>query len=187
MISTSCSDFKQLGKYEKRWAVRHPFASLKIRKIKKQCDPVYAANKNNPDLDTYENGGKLDAYRHLFYTLAFTFSVKPKKVLALGEAHEKDNYLGFLKNKKEETEVADSMSCQMDLLNNAEAANLIIKLHHERNIKLASDVCIKHIKEGKAWFMKRDEQGNYLRCNGSTINLEEYKGKWNIPKCLIQK
>ncbi len=176
-----------MGRNEKRWAYKHPFAAIKIKKVKKKCDVFYAEIKDHPDLDKYENGGKLDAYRHLFYTLAFTYKVKTNKVISLGIAHEKDNYLSFLKSRNEEGELADSLSCEMDLLNNKEALNLIQKLHHEVNFEKMSAVCIRHIKEGNAWFIKRDEKGNYLKCDGTLIKMEDYKGKWIIPKCLIQK
>ncbi|MDP2385924.1 MAG: hypothetical protein Q8M29_06115 [Bacteroidota bacterium] len=187
VVFASCSDFKQLGKNEKKWVYKHPFAALKIKKVKKGCDAFYAGMKNNPDLDTYENGGKLDAYRHMFYTLMFTTKVKERKVISLGIAHEKDNYLMFLKNQKEEKELADSISCEMDLLNNMEALNVIQKMQREISFEKASQACVNHIKTGYAYFIKRNEKGNYVRCDGSIINMKEYAGKWDIPKCLIQK
>lgn len=187
MFFSSCREYKRLGKYEKKWALKHPVASLKIRKIKKQCDPVYQSVKKHPDLDSFENGGKQDAFRHMYYMTMFASQVKPKKVISLGIAHEKDNYLSFLKSKNEEGELADSVSCEMDLLNNKIGVELAQSFKQSLTVKKASEICIEQIKKGNVYFIKRDEKGNYLKCNGALIKLEDYRNKWNIPKCLIQK
>ena len=181
-----------MGRNEKKWVMRHPISALKIRKIKERCDPIYFNIKKNPfleamGLDKFENGGKLDAFRHVFYSAAFASRVKKEKVIKLGIAHEKDNRLDFLVNKKEDSELADSISCEMDLLNNKVGVELARTFKRKETLQLISEMCTDHIKNGNGYFIKRDEKGNYLQCDGTLISLDDYKGKWYIPKCLIQK
>lgn len=164
----------------------HPVAALKVKAIAKKIQPIYKSNFNNPLLDTFSNGGKLDAYRHLLYMAAFTQKVKAKKISKLGIAHEKGNYLDFLNGRNEDGERPDSLSCVMDLLNNEVA----IEFSRNNKIKSAdslSDLCISWITTEKATFMKRDTRGNYLTCDGTVIKISDYKGVWFIPKCLVKK
>lgn len=192
LVFVSCGEYKQLGRNEKKWVLKHPVSALKIRKIKEKCDPIYFNIKKNPNLvaiglDKFENGGKLDAFRHIFYSAAFATRVKKEKVIKLGIAHEKDNRLDFFENKKEETELADSISCEMDLLNNKVGVDLARTFKRMETLQLISELCLDHIKKGNVYFIKRDEKGNYLQCDGKLIKTEDYLGQWNIPKCLIQK
>ena len=59
-----------ISKYEKSWAVFHPFTALKIKKELTIAMKVYAEVRSSKLLDTLENGGKLDAFRHT-YTMAY--------------------------------------------------------------------------------------------------------------------
>ena len=65
--------------YEKRWALVHPFAALKVKKIYKKCLPFYEEIKSANTLDPYKNGGKQDAFRHTFFMAAFAQKIKTKK------------------------------------------------------------------------------------------------------------
>jgi hypothetical protein len=172
------------SRYEKRWAFVHPFAAIKVRKVYKKCLPVYQEIKNTNALDKYKNGGKLDAFRHSFFMAAFAQKIKVKKIRKLGIAHEKGNHSNFLKGITEEGELADSLSCEMDLKNN----ELGFRIGHENKtielFKLA-DLVITEIRKGEALYFKRNYSGNYLTCEGEIIKLEDYKGKWSVPKCLI--
>lgn len=187
ILSTSCSSLKSYGKYQKRWAYSHPFAAIKLKKEKSRCDIIYNAVKDANSLDKFENGGKLDAFRHLFYMAVFSSKVAGHKVKKLGIAHEKDNYQLFLKSKNEDGEKPDSLSCEMDLLNNALGIELAKSLKKGTSVTEIRTKCINQISEGKAYFMKRDSLGNYLTCEGTKIDLNLYKQIWNIPKCLVRK
>lgn len=169
--------------YEKRWAVFHPFAALKVKCIYKRCMPLYLEARKHPALDTISNGGKLDAFRHAFFMAAFSQKIKARKVRKLGIAHEKGNYRDFLKGIKEEGEIPDSLSTVMDLFNN----ELGIKIGREnKKLELAElkNKVMEEIKSGKALYFKRDAHG-YLSCSGERIPPGDYTGKWYIPKCLI--
>lgn len=170
--------------YEKRWAFFHPFAALKVKKINKRCRPIYDEIKKAHTLDRFENGGKLDAFRHVFFMAAFSQKVGVKKLRKLGIAHEKGNHLNFLKSVKEEGELADSLSSVMDLKNN-ELGFKIGKENKKTELSDLKNKVIEAINKGEAVYFKRNSAGNYLSCDGAEISLAEYQGKWFIPKCLI--
>jgi hypothetical protein len=176
--------FGERSRYEKRWAFFHPLAALKVRKIYKLCLPHYEELQKSKALDGYKNGGKLDAFRHVFFMAAFSQKIKIRKLRKLGIAHEKGNYAAFLKDLKEDNELADSLSNEMDLKNN-ELGFKIGSANKKKDLKDLKDMVIEGIKKGEAFYFKRNSKGDYLTCSGEIINLELYKNKWFIPKCLI--
>lgn len=107
------------GKYQYRWALFHPIAAIKVKHIYKKNYPVYLEVKQKKILDTIENGGKLDAFRHGFFMACFAQKISSKKLIKLGIAHEKDDVYLYRKKKKfEYADMPDSASILMDLTNN---------------------------------------------------------------------
>jgi hypothetical protein len=146
---------------------------------------VVGEMKNQNLLDSFENGGKLDAFRHIFTMAFLSQNISVKKLSVLGKAHEKGNYLQFTQGKLEYGELPDSVSCEMDLLNNEIGFELGVKfkkvdLDSLRNIVLAA------IRTGSAWMIKRNSKGEYLKCDDSILRISEWKGMWGIPKCLTK-
>ena len=88
------------SKFEKSWALAHPIAAIKVKRIYRQTLPFYNDHLIHKQLDSFSNGGKLDAFRHVFFMAAFTQKVKVKKIRALGFAHEKGNRYNAFKGKK---------------------------------------------------------------------------------------
>ena len=74
-----------LRRAEWLWAIGHPIAAIKVKKIKSSCDLIYTPSKTSSYLDKFETGGTLDAYRHVFYMAAFAQKVKIKKLKKLGK------------------------------------------------------------------------------------------------------
>jgi hypothetical protein len=185
-ISAQTKSFHNLSKHEKHWAIWHPFASIKIKNHQAEMYAVYKEVKQQKLLDTFENGGKLDAFRHTFAMAYFSKFVKTKKLRKLGKAHEKANYQQFLNHLPEEDgELPDSLSSVMDLKNN----NIALSLANEVK-KLSSEEIkqkiIRLIKAGGVFIIKRNAQGLYVDCNNQIIPSEKIKGIWNVPKCLIK-
>lgn len=146
---------------------------------------TYKEVKEQKLLDVYENGGKIDAFRHVFAMAYFGKFVSVKKLRKLGVSHEKDNYRQFLEAKPdEEGLLADSLSCIMDLKNNDLGLSLIKELKRSSVEEIKNRV-LKEIKEGKAVIIKRTDQGLYLQCNGQVVPNEILNKQWNIPKCLV--
>src|SRR5690606_27581918 len=144
------SSIPKLSKYEKRWAIFHPFAAIKVNKISKKCFIIYKQQNIKTELDTFTNGGKLDAFRHAFFMAAYAQKVKVEKLRKLGKAHEKGNYRQFLKSQLEDGERPDSLSCEMDLLNN-ELGFVIGKSNKKLILEELKNAVISEIKNGKAF------------------------------------
>src|SRR6201987_1493196 len=187
-ISTSAQTkvFHNLSKYEKHWAVWHPFASIKLKKHQVEMYAVYKEVKQQRLLDTFENGGKLDAFRHTFAMTYFSKFVKAKKLRKLGKAHEKANYKQFLHHLPDEDgELSDSLSSIMDLKNNDIALSLTKEVKKLSTEEIKQKI-IGLIKTGSVFIIKRNAQGQYIDCNNQIIPPEKIKGIWNTPKCLVK-
>lgn len=181
---TTLSAQHSISKYEYRWAMCHPFVALKIKKQLPKAMLVYQNVKKDNILDTFENGGKLDAFRHA-YTMAYlSRTIKIRKLRKLGKAHEKGNKRDFLIGKLEFSERADSLNCEMDLRNN-ELGFLIGSQNKWLNDHELKEVVLNEIIIGKGWYIKRNKNGQYTDCFGNELITSNYKDKWHVPKCLI--
>jgi hypothetical protein len=158
---------------------------MKVRRISHECARIYDEPKKRAMLDSYSAGGKLDAWRHVFYMAAFAQKVRPRKVRKLGKAHEKGNYLQFRKGALEEGEMPDSLSSVMDLRNN-ELGIAIGCNNSAVPLETLSAITLGAINEGRAWIMLRDSSGAYLTCEGRRIEIRQFTGQWYVPKCLVR-
>jgi len=183
LISVSIKS-QTLFRYEKIWALTHPLAALKVNQINKKCFKIYYQNNTQNKLDTFSNGGKLDAFRHTFFMAAFAQKIKVKKIKKLGIAHEKTNYNQFLKNELENGELPDSISKIMDLKNN-DLGFEIGRTNKKISLTELSQLIITAINKGEALIIKRNKLGSYTYCDESLIILTKQK-KWNVGKCLIK-
>ncbi len=174
-----------ISKYEYRWAVWHPFAALKIKQQLPKAFEIYKVIEKQRVIDTLTFGGKLDAFRHLYSMAYLARSIGTKKLRKLGIAHEKGNKKGFYNNQLEFTERADSLACEMDLRNN-ELGSLIGITNKKATNEELKQLILSEIKNGNAWYLKRNLKNEYLTCDNQSINLLDYKGIWSIPKCLIK-
>jgi hypothetical protein len=174
-----------ISKYERCWALAHPFAALHIKKQLPKAMLVYKQIEQAKLLDTLAYGGKLDAFRHTYVMAYLARSIKSKKLKKLGIAHEKGNKHGFYKNKLEFAERADSIACEMDLRNN-ELGFLIGTANKKTTDEELKQLILSEIKKGKAWYLKRNLKNEYLTCDNQVIHLLDYKGIWSVPKCLIK-
>ena len=166
------------------WATTHPIAALKLKKIYTKVFLIYKEPSVILALDNFNNGGKLDAFRHVFFMAAFAQKIKLKKLRKLGIAHEKGNYKQFLKHQNEEGELPDSLSGVMDLMNNE--LGFKIGLNNKKiNLEELKLVVIKEINNGNAVIVKRNYNKLYVDCNNVVIDIKAYEKKWHVPKCLI--
>lgn len=177
--------FSSLTRYERRWAIFHPFSACRIKRHQKEMYEVYQEVKNSAVLDSYSNGGKLDAFRHAFAMAYFVRYVTVRKLRRLGKAHEKGNYYHFKKGIAEEGELPDSVATAMDLFNNELGFRIGCNFRYVSMSDLKEKV-ITQITEGGALIVKRNKEGAYLDCQGSVIPPEKIKGVWNTPKCLVR-
>jgi uncharacterized protein DUF6973 len=187
MVSASAQTktFHKLSKYEKHWALAHPFAALKVRKHQAEMYAVYKEVKQQKLLDTFENGGKLDAFRHTFAMAYFSKYVQTIKLRKLGKAHEKANHWQFLHHLPDEDgELSDSLSSVMDIKNNDIALSLAKEVKKVSTEELKQKI-IQLIQTGGVFIMKRNAQSHYVDFNNQVIPAEKLK-VWNTPKCLVR-
>lgn len=184
-FSLFSQSFKLLSKYEKRWALAHPFASIKVKKYTKQCRSIVAEISKTGVLDTFNNGGKIDAFRHTYTMAVLAQHLKVKKIRKLGVAHEKGNYLQFKNKTIEEGEIPDSLSCVMDLKNNEIGFEIGKDNPHVNGFDLTKLV-IQKINCGHCFIIKRNENGEYVKCDNSILKLAYWQGIWSVPKCLVK-
>jgi hypothetical protein len=173
-----------IGRAEITWAIFHPVTAIRVLMIHRACNSFYGHNLLRSKLDTVENGGKADAYRHVFYMAAFAQKMRIKKLRKLGRAHEKTNYRQFMRGKKEQGEMPDSLSSIMDLRNNETGFAIGCNF---RSLKLAelSEFVISAIDSGKALIRKRNKQGTWLNCDDTAISGSTTK-KWDRGGCLVR-
>ena len=175
----------EISKYEYRWAMLHPFAAKKVKKHLTEAMDIYKDVKNTKQLDGFESGGTLDAFRHAFTMAYLSRYVQIDKLRALGKSHEKGNEYYFYKNHQEVGERADSLACVMDLRNNELGFEIGKKSKNVSKEEL-KNLIIEQIKQGNAWKLKKNSQNQYISCQNEAILIENYKGKWFLPKCLVK-
>lgn len=184
LIAGGLKDFFHLSRYEKWWVFTHPFVAHKAYLITKEAKSETEKMVKDSTLDHDKFGGQIDAFRHSYWMAKLAQTMKVKKALSLGRAHEKANYLTFRKNMfDEEGVLPDSVSGAMDLLNNK--IGVAIGCNFRGNTKEEiQKVIVIGILEGKMVVILKNESGGYIECNGKLIQKEE-KNRWGIPKCLV--
>lgn len=175
--------FKNLSSPEKFWVILHPFKAKKAYQISLQSQKTSDSIAKTTLLDQDKNGGQVDAFRHAYWMATLAKEIGKKAAKSLGKAHEKGNYKQFKKNQLENGTHPDKPSSEMDLFNNNIGINIYKENKNANNKELIS-LIIKNIKTGNLKILKKDLYGNYNDCSGKPINLKDYKGIWETPKCL---
>lgn len=185
MVFRVSAQFKKMSRYEKRWVIFHPFLAVQLKSISKTCYSFYNAPSVRQQLDTFSNGGLLDAFRHTFFMAAFAQRFSIKKLRRLGEAHEKGNYQQFLKRQAEDGEVPDSIGSVMDLYNN-ELGFTIGKQHAKNTIEELVRICILALQNQQGLMVKRNTNGFYVDETNNLLKPEQYLLRWKTAKCLVK-
>ena len=184
LFSQSFKQFKKLSRPEKRWVCFHPFIAKKAFAETRLVWAVVDSVKQTGIIGSDLNGGKLDAFKHSYWMASLYKKIGRKKALKLGKAHEKGNYLQFKKHQLEDAILPDAASSEMDLYNNEAGVNVFGKCRsYDR--KEVQALILAAIEKGEMRIIKKDAAGNYLDCDGKPIDMNVWKGKWNIPKCVI--
>ena len=171
-------------KEELFWSIWHPIAAFKVKKLYSKAYEIYNHPNTKIELDNYNNGGKLDAFRHVYFMSVLSQKIKVKKLRKLGIAHEKGNYRQFKNHQNEEGERPDSLGNVMDLINN-ELGFKIGSENKKNSLGELKEIVITEIKNGKSVIIKRNKHGMYVECDNKIIDMQLYKGKWFVPKCLV--
>ena len=179
------SSFWKLSCPEKWWVIGHPFVAGKAFKItleaRVKCDSLV----ENSLLDADPYGGQVDAVRHTYWMARLAQSMKWRKAIRLGEAHEKANHIAFRKMKADEEGIqSDSISSVMDLYNNRIGVAIGCNFKSATNDEIYNYV-IENLTAGKLKVIFKDKNGNALDCAGNILEKGSLSGKWNTPKCLV--
>lgn len=185
LIAIQAKGKPRLSSYEFLWALRHPFAAIKIKGIHRKASVIYSQQKLKQEPDSFSVNGKLDAFRHVFFMAAFSQKVKAKKVIRLGKAHEKANYRQFKRDPERNKVQQDSLSTVMDLKNNLIGIGLGRDCRNCSLEELRKKV-MELIHEEKVCYILRNNEGRYLNSANEEIKLNDYMGKWFIPFVLLE-
>ncbi|MCW3105266.1 MAG: hypothetical protein JWO09_3706 [Bacteroidetes bacterium] len=176
--------FRKLSRPEKCWVLAHPFRAKKAMRITAEVLAVVDTVKSSGIIGTDIAGGKLDAFKHAYWMASLSCGIGRKQAKKLGMAHEKGNYLQYKKRELEDSILPDSVSCLMDKKNN-EAGLSAVRINPVSPLGNIKIMLLKKAEAGYLYTIKKDAKGNYVRCDDSPIDMNEWQGKWNIPKCLI--
>lgn len=186
--SFSQSDFKrffQQSRPIKTWIIFHPFKAKKSYKISLEANRISDSIAKTNLLDKDIAGGQVDAFRHAYWMMRLKQEVGGRAACSLGKAHERENYLTFKKNKKEDGVVPDKISSEMDLINNEIGLQLISK-KSSLSKKAIINRIVNGIKKGRFKIIKKDGRGNFLDSSGKILNKKDLTGKWENAKCLVK-
>ena len=175
-----------LCKQEKHWAILHPFAAKKAKKIvplvRAEVRQMIAENK----IDSLIHGGQADAYRHALWMALIAKHIGEKKARKIGQLHEAGNKTAFYKSLKEDNSLQDSISCQMDLLNNdlGIAYGIGFKDKSDNEIK---EIILSAILNGEFFILFRNKKNEFMDCEGNAVYVQDrVKNKtWYLPYCLV--
>ncbi|MBL7883736.1 MAG: hypothetical protein JNL69_06680 [Bacteroidia bacterium] len=173
----------KLSTPEKRWVVWHPFVAKKSMRITQHVLVITDSIKKSGTIGMDNNGGYLDAFKHTYWMASLTLEIGARKTKKLGIAHERGNYLQFKNMKLEDNYLPDSVSSVMDLKNNEQGIR--IALENKSNKTLLMQQVVKNLQEGNLFVIKKNKQGDYLTCDNEVLLIIDWKGKWGIPKCIV--
>lgn len=176
--------FKKLSKPERCWVIMHPCKAKKAFHITKQVQSDMDSIKTTGLLGIDNNGGKLDAFKHAYWMASIANGIGERRAWKLGKAHEKGNYLQFKKHQLEDNMLPDSISSVMDLHNN------LAGIKAEKEVKnysktIMQEKIILELYNGKLFMIKKNSEGDFLNCGGTVIPMNQWLGKWGVPKCIV--
>jgi hypothetical protein len=181
---TDLKSFFALSWPKKSWVLLHPFKAKKAYKISMEVQRISDSISKTNLLDGDGSGGQVDAFRHAYWMARLHQEMGKSAAKWLGKAHEKENYLMFKNNEKEDGIVPDEISSEMDLFNNTQGLLLISKNSDISKTGLIYRI-MNAIHEGKMKIIKKDKNGRFLTCDGAEISPDSLKGKWKNNKCLV--
>ncbi len=177
--------FSKLSSPEKCWVIFHPFKAKRAFKVSIEAKKVSDSIKQTNLLDQDGNGGQVDAFRHAYWMVTLKESIGKRSAKSLGKAHEKGNYKLYKKKKEEDGAVPDKASSEMDLYNNTVGLSIDYnpKIHSKNEL---ITTIVNKIKSGELKILKKDNNGDYLNCQGELLLPKTYNGLWESEKCVIK-
>lgn len=183
---------QQLFKYffrascaEKCWFICHPFSAGNAIRASRQAVVLTDSIISNKLLDSIPAGGQVDAFRHGIWMALMVQTMPEKRALKLGIAHERSNYKWFKKGMLEDGEIICEAFCRMDSLNNRTGASIGSR-NKGADVSCLVQKTVAEIQRGMFVVLWMSDKKEFYDCSGKRIDLELYKGQWEIPICLVQ-
>ena len=178
--------YGDLSGKEKRWAMLHPRAAKKVKKIIPDVRTDVRLKISEGKIDSLIHGGQADAYRHALWMALTAKHIGDKKARKVGQMHEEGNKTNFYKSIKEDDALQDSISCQMDLLNNdlGIAYGIGYKDKSDEEIK---ELVLTGVLAAEFFMLFRNKQNEFLDCEGNIVDNKNRitDKRWYLPYCLV--
>lgn len=170
---------KSLSLKDKIWVMKNYSSIKKAYKISLDVlKTMDSLNKQN-FLGGNTEGGKFDAFRHIYWTYSLTKEIGEEKTRRVGEIYE--NYNRYIFNNIAYSGY-DSVSMTMDLFNN----DIGIELGKNKiTDSLIFNEITNIIFSGKAKIVKKNTLEQSLDENDNVIPEEEWKKKWINNRKLV--
>lgn len=170
---------KSLSLKDKIWVMKNYSSIKKAYKISLDVLKTMDSLNRENFLGGNTEGGKFDAFRHIYWTYSLTKEIGEEKTRRVGEIYE--NYNRYIFNNSDYSGY-DSVSMAMDLFNNE------IGIELEKS-KIADSLIFNEITNiifsGKAKIVKKNTLEQSLDENDNVIPEEEWKKKWINNRKLV--
>ena len=170
---------KSLSLKDKIWVMKNYSSMKKAYKISLGVLKTMDSLNRENFLGGNTEGGKFDAFRHIYWTYSLTKEIGEEKTRRVGEIYE--NYNRYIFNNSDYSGY-DSVSMAMDLFNNE------IGIELEKS-KIADSLIFNEITNiiflGKAKIVKKNTLEQSLDENDNVIPEEKKKKKWINNRKLV--
>lgn len=170
---------KSLSLKDKIWVMKNYSSIKKAYKISLDVLKTMDSLNRENFLGGNTEGGKFDAFRHIYWTYSLTREIGDEKTRRVGEIYE--NYNRYIFNNIAYSGY-DSVSMTMDLFNN----DIGIELGKNKiTDSLIFNEITNIIFSGKAKIVKKNTLEQSLDENDNVIPEEEWKKKWINNRKLV--
>lgn len=170
---------KSLSLKDKIWVMKNYSSIKKAYKISLGVLKTMDSLNRENFLGGNTEGGKFDAFRHIYWTYSLTKEIGEEKTRRVGEIYE--NYNRYIFNNIDYSGY-DSVSMTMDLFNN----DIGIELGKNKiTDSLIFNEITNIIFSGKAKIVKKNTLEQSLDENDNVIPEEEWKKKWINNRKLV--
>lgn len=171
--------YKSMSSKDKFWAVGHYNSVMTAINISKDVMKTMDSLDNEKFLGGNSEGGKFDAFRHIYWMYSLSSEIGEENARRIGEIYENYNYYVFTQRP---LSGYDSVGMAMDLFNNDLGIGLSKTIEDKSFVfKEIENIII----QGKAKVIKKNQNSESLDINGDIIPKEEWKSSWVNRRVLV--
>lgn len=176
--------FKSLSTKDKIWCLKN-FSTIKKSLDISNSVLITMDSLSKKDKDFYNKNieaGKYDAFRHVLWMYKLSENIGIEKARRVGEIYENYNEYIFKVNPSSGYDLA---SKNMDLYNNEVGIYLFLKEGQKKNEEKLFLIIKEIIKKGYVKIVFKDKEYRNLDKNNLIIEENQWKGKWENQRYLI--